>query len=204
MATDYSTRPPGIAQRGPPSLALLSVSPVCVPIISRSSGCSIFVFVRRSAKPSSRAVFEVTHRWCRWRSPSPSIPTTCACRPFASISGARRPSRTRCRVLRRGPPGAHPPRMRRRGLTGRWQQRASTTPTHQRRRACGVTRELSRTTGVQHDEHQRDPTNAHDSGARRASKRFVNSDNADERRPAPTGVGALITRGRRFKSCPRH
>ena len=65
-------------------------------------------------------------------------------------------------------------------------------------------RELSRTTVVQHDEHQRAPTNAYDSAARRC--RFARSPGK-----TPTSADQLprvsvhsYPEGRRFKSCPRH
>ncbi len=87
---------------------------------------------------------------------------------------------------------AMPARVALSPLTNAGQRGANRKPRH----------DLSRTTVVQHDEHQRDPTNAYDSAVRRSRKRNVIRENADERQRAPTGVGALITRRSQVQILP--
>lgn len=55
----------------------------------------------------------------------------------------------------------------RRGLIGRCQQRVSASHARQRTRTLDIARGLSCTTDVQHDEHLRARTSAHDRAARR-------------------------------------
>ena len=83
------------------------------------------------------------------------------------------------------------------------QQRASRTrpPVHPRVVAQFGTISV-RTTGVQHDEHQRAPTNAYDEATHRSPICSFIRENADERRPAPTAVGALITRRSQVQILP--
>jgi hypothetical protein len=102
---------------------------------------------------------------------------------------------------RRRSPGADPPRPRRRRLTGCCQHRVSTTrPTNADERAVSLER-----CPVQRTYNTMTTTGSYQRIRQRCSpfsKRLVMRENTDDHRPAPTGVGALMTRRPRVQMPP--
>ena len=143
--------------------------------------------LRRRGPPGSAARMTV---WTSWivlgARPAPSAP------PVVARVSTSDPLR---RV-------ADPPRPQPRSLTGRCQQRVSTTRTHQCRRSwgrcSGVVPYNRRTT-------RRAPAGSYWRLRQRCSavpNRSFIREYTDERRSAPTGVGALITRRSQVQILP--